>query len=95
MGVAGKHFVAEWEAIEGHDQSDAHLFAVGPMIAGVPALRQRVGFGLAFEIRARDVIEQHLVLNRKQLPAALGQMRFKRWLVHEQFVECRDRADLY
>ena len=44
-------------------------------------------FGLAFEECARDVIEKHLVFNREQLPAALGQMRFKRRLVHEQLVE--------
>ena len=33
MGVAGEHLVAQREAVEGHDQRDAHLLAVGSMIA--------------------------------------------------------------
>lgn len=76
MSIAGEHFIAEWKAIEGHDQRNTDLLAVGPMIAGIAALRQRIGFGLAFEERARHVMEQHLVLDRKQLPAASRQMRF-------------------
>ena len=61
MGVTGKHFVARREAIEGHYQRDAHLLAVRPMIAGIAALRERVGFGPTFEERARHVIEQRFV----------------------------------
>ncbi len=87
MGIAGEHLVAQGKAVEGHDQRDAHLLAVGAMIARVAALRLRVGFGLAFEIRARDVVEQHFVLDRKQLAAALRQMRFERGLVREQMIE--------
>src|SRR5262245_14717966 len=94
VGVAGEHFVAQGKTIEGHDESDAHLLAVGPMIPGVAALRQRVGFGLAFEIRARDIIEQYVVLDRKQLAAALRQMRFKGRLVHEQMIEAAIKAIL-
>ena len=33
VGVAGEHLVAEWEAVEGHDQRDADLLAIGPVIA--------------------------------------------------------------
>ena len=76
VGVAGEHLVAQRKAVEGHDQRDADLLAVGAMIAGIAALGLRVGFRLAFEIGARDVVEQHFVLDRKQLAAALRQMRF-------------------
>ena len=49
--------------------------------------RPRVGFGLAFEERARHVIEQHLVLGRELLASTPRQMPFERGLVHQQFVE--------
>src|SRR5450631_4101023 len=39
----------------------------GPMIPRVAAPRQRVCLGLALEICARDIIEQHLILDGKQL----------------------------
>ena len=62
VGVAGEDLVAQRKAVKRHDQSDTHLLAVGAMIARIAALRLRVGFRQAFEIRARDVVEQHLVL---------------------------------
>ena len=87
MGVAGEHLVAERKAVEGHDQGDAHLLAVGAMIAGIAALRLRVRFGLALEIGAGHIVEQHFVLHREQLSAALGQMRLQRRLVRQQVIE--------
>ena len=39
------------------------------------------------EIRARHVVEQHFVLDRKQFAAALRQMRLKCGLLHEKMVE--------
>ena len=53
------------------------------MIPGIAALRQWIGFCLAFEVRAGDIIEQHIVLDRKQLAAALRQMRLERRLMLE------------
>jgi len=50
VGVAGEHLVAQWKAVEGHDERDAHLLAIGPVIPRVAAPRQRVGFRLAFEV---------------------------------------------
>jgi len=67
MGIAGEHLVAQRKSIEGDDQSDAYLLAVGPVIAGIPALSEPVRFGLAFEICAGHVIEKHVVLDREQL----------------------------
>jgi hypothetical protein len=87
VGVAGEHLVAQGKAVEGHDQRDAHLLAIRPMIPRVAAPRQRICFGLALEICARDIIEQHFVLNRKQLAAAPRQMRFERLLVQNKMIE--------
>jgi hypothetical protein len=87
VGVAREHLIAEREAIEGHDQRDAHLLAIGAVVAGIAALCQRVRFGLAFEERARHIVEQDFVLHREQLAAAPGQMRFQRRLVHEQMIQ--------
>jgi hypothetical protein len=87
MGIAGEHLVAQWKAVEGHDQRDAHLLAVGTMIARIPAPGLRIGLRLALEIRARDVVEQHFVLDCEQLAAALRQMRFERGLVRKQAIE--------
>ena len=87
MGVAGEHLVTERETVEGHDKGDAHLRAVGAMIAGIAALRLRVRLRLAFEICARDVVEQHVIVDREQPPATFGQMRFEGALVREQAIE--------
>ena len=87
VGVAGEHFIAQRKAVEGHHKGDAHLLAIGTMIAGIAALCLRVGFRLALEIGAGDVVEQHFVLNREQLAATLRQMRFQRALVRQQMIE--------
>ena len=63
------------------DKGDAHLSAVGAMIARIAALRLRVRLRLAFELCARDVVEQHVVVDREQRPAMFGRMRFEGALV--------------
>ena len=83
----GEHLMAERKAVERHDKGDQDLFAVGAMIAGVAALRLRVRFRLALDIGAGDVIEQHVVLNRKQLSASRRQMCLKGRLVREQAIK--------
>jgi hypothetical protein len=57
------------------------------MIAGIAALRLRICLRLALKIRARHVVEQHLVLDREQLSAALRQMHFELGFVREQMIE--------
>ena len=57
------------------------------MIAGIAASRLRIGLGLALKICARHVVEQYLVLDCKQLAAALRQMRFELALVGEKMIE--------
>jgi hypothetical protein len=87
VGIAGEHLVAQRKAIEGHHKRDAHLLAVWAMVAGIAALGLRVAFRLALKIGARDIVEQHLVLDCKQLSAALRQMRFEGGLVRKQMIK--------
>ena len=87
VGVAGEHLVAQRKAVEGHHQRDAHLLAVGTVIARVAAPGLWVGFRQALEIRAGDVVEQHFVVDREQLAAALRQIRLKGGLVDKQAIE--------
>ena len=67
IGIAREYFVAERKPIEGHDERDQDLFAVGAVIPRIPALSKRIGFGLTFKVGARDVVEEHIVLDREQL----------------------------
>jgi hypothetical protein len=64
------------------------------MIAGIAALRLRVGQRLALEIGAGDIVEQHFIAQREQFPATLRQMRFQRRLVHQQMIEAAIEAIL-
>ena len=57
------------------------------MVPRVAPLRLRVGFGLAFKIRAGDIVEQHFVIDCEQLSAALRQMRFQSGLVGEEMIK--------
>jgi hypothetical protein len=77
-GYCGRTPRSQWKAVEDHDQRDAHLLAVGTMIARIAAPGLRIGLRLALEIRACHVVEQHFVLDCEQLAAALRQMRFER-----------------
>src|SRR3979411_71241 len=94
MSIAGKHFVTQREAIEGHHERDAHLLAVGTMITRIAALRLWVRRGLALKICARHIIEQHLVLDCKQFSAALRQMRLKIGFGRQQMIETAIKAIL-
>jgi hypothetical protein len=67
--------------------SDEYSLAIGAMIARVAALCQLVRFRLTFEVSARDIVKQHLVLDRKQLAGPPGQMCFNGRLVLEQMIE--------
>src|SRR5262245_23471284 len=87
VGVTSEHLVTQREAVEGHNESDEYLLAIGAMIARVAALCQLVRFRLTFEVCARDIVKQHLVLARKQLAGPPGQMPFNGRLVLEKMIE--------
>jgi hypothetical protein len=87
MRVAGEHFVAQRKAIEGDHQRDAHLLAIGAVIARVAALRLRIALGLPFEVGRGEVIQQHVIVHGKQLPHPPAQVRLKRRFMRQQLVE--------
>ena len=57
MSVARGHFVAQRNAVEGHDERDQNLLAIRPVIAGMAALRLWVGQRLTLKIDARDIVK--------------------------------------
>src|SRR5262245_7243807 len=87
VGVPSKYLVTQREAVEGHNESDEYLLAIRTVIARVAALCQLVRFRLTFEVSARDIVKQHLVLDRKQLARPPGQMRFYGRLVLKQMIK--------
>src|SRR5215471_18854817 len=87
VGIAGEHLIAQREAIKRYHERNAHLLAVGTVIAGIAALRLRIAVYLALKKRTRDVVEQNLVLDREQLAATLRQMRLQRSFMPEQMIK--------
>jgi hypothetical protein len=87
VGVAGEDLVAQGKAIEGHHQRNQDLLAVGTVITRIAALRLPVGLRQTLEIGAGDIVEEHFVVDRKQLAATLRQMRFEGGLVDEQAIK--------
>ena len=85
--VAGEQLVAQRHALTGDDQGQADLAAVGPMIAAVPALGERVTRRGAFEVRARYVVEEQIVVQGEQLPQPLDQVLFQRRLVGKEAIQ--------
>ena len=59
----------------------------GPMVARVAALGQRIGLGLALEIRAGHVVQQQVVLQAEQLAQPILQKDLQRLLVRQQRVQ--------
>ncbi len=84
--VARQHLVGERKTLRGHHQRNDHLHAVRAMIARVTvaALVLLVGRRIGLEIRAREVIQQHIEARVEQIPPATHQMIEQRLLVLEQ-----------
>ena len=57
------------------------------MVARVAALGQRIGLGLALEIRAGHVVKQQVVLQAEQLAQPILQEDFQRFLVRQKRVQ--------
>ena len=86
--VARQHLVGERKALRRHHQRDDHLHAVGAMIArvAVAALVRLVRRRIGLEIRARQVIQEHIEARVEQIPPAIHQMI-------EQRLACARAAD--
>jgi len=87
IAIAGEHFVPEREPFAGDHQREIDLFAVWSVIAGIAAVRLGIAPGLAFKIGRRDIVEQQLILHRKQTPQARFEMLRQRILVRQEMIE--------
>ncbi len=85
--VSRENLVAQRHSALGNHQPDADLFAVGPMVARVAALGQRIAVGLALEIRAGHVVQQQVVLDAEQLAQAVLQEGFQRFFMRQNRVQ--------
>ena len=68
-------------------QPDTHLRAVAPRVPGIAPLRDLTALRVAFEVGARDVIEQQVTLQLEKLTEPLFEMRFNCLLVRQKPVE--------
>ncbi len=74
--IAGKHIVGHLKTLGCDDQSDHHLNAVAALVTGVskpPDVLGILRWG-TFKTGAREVIQERLVLGRKERAPALGEM---------------------
>ena len=88
-GVAGEHFVGEREALGGDDQGNDHLRAVGAFLAAVAEAflaQPGIGWRVAFEIRAGQVVEQDFEPCPEEVVPAGPQMLEELASVRQQFV---------
>jgi hypothetical protein len=87
--IAWQHFVGERKALGRDHERDDHLDTIRVLVAAVAmaALVGVVARRVRLEIRASQVVEQHIELRAEQILPALLQMRKQRGLVGEDFVE--------
>ena len=90
--VAAEGFVAQGKTFGVDDERDHHLLAVGPMVARVAPLQQRVLLGLAFHVGAGQVVKQHVELGAEQFAIAFLQMALQFRLVGQQPVQTTIQA---
>jgi hypothetical protein len=84
--IAGEHLVGERQALGSHHQRNNHLYAVGPMIARIAeaAFVFLVQRWIGLEVRAREVIQEHIEAGVEQIPPPSHQVIEQRLLVLEQ-----------
>jgi predicted aconitase len=75
--VAGQHLVSQGKTVRGNHQRDHHLRAVRPLVAAVTmttlvALRHVRGVDL--EVRAGQIVEQHVEIRVEQVTPARHEM---------------------
>jgi len=85
--IPREEFVPERDAAPGHDQRNAHLLAVRPVIAAVAPRGQRVARRQPLEVRARHVVEQQVVRQGEELPQALPQVLLDRGFVRQESIQ--------
>ena len=87
--VPRHHFVGQRKTFRRHHQRDDHLHAVRPLVPAV-AITTLVPFGkrrIALEIRAGQIVEQHLELHPEQILPAPPQMTEERQPMFQHLVQ--------
>ena len=88
-GVAGENLVGERKAVRRDDQRDDELRTIGPLVAAIAmasfAVLGKIG-SVHLEIRAGQIVEQHVERGVEQIAPALGQVREQSLFVGEQQV---------
>ena len=87
VAVAGEHFIGDRQPFGRNHQSNAHLFAIRPVIATVAAGRFEIFLRQSFDVGAGDIVEQELEANAKPVPIARQQMFAERILLRQQCVQ--------
>ena len=88
-GVSGQDFVGQRKTFRGDNESDDDLHAIATLVSAV-AEATLVSFGkgrIAFEIGAREIVEEHFVFNPEEIAPALGKVIKERLLVGKQHVQ--------
>jgi len=71
--VAVHDLVGQWKALRRDHERDHDLHTIRPSIAAVAPFGFRIGVHLAFEVRARQVVQQHLDVGVKQIRPLLSE----------------------
>ncbi len=85
--ITGEDLIPYRHPLARDHQRQADLLAVGPVIAAVAPLRQRVALRQALEVDAGHVIEEQVVVEREQLAEAGHEMLLELPLVGQQAIE--------
>ncbi len=80
-------FVTQRQAAPRDDKPDHDLHAVGAVVPAVATPCRRIALGQTLEVRARQVVQQHVEGLIKQRPQARLEMRLQRRLVRQQMVQ--------
>ena len=79
--LPGQRFITQRKALAIDDQTDAQLFAIGPMIAGVAALGLGIAIHTPLEVGAGQVVQQKIVGKGEEIASSFGQVLFNGLLV--------------
>ncbi len=95
--TAGQDLVGQRKAVRRHDQSDDHLHTVRPLVQAVAKLAfvLSVRGGIALEVGARQIVQQHLEGGVEQVSPSLRQVREQSRLVSQAADRDSHRARVY
>ena len=85
--LPGKTSDPQGQPRAGDDEREAHLLAVRPVVAAVAPLREGVGCGVPFEVGARHVVEQEVVVHLEEFTEAGDEVRLPCGLVGQELIQ--------